>query len=110
MLESNILIDFFLTVGMPESDACEMIKMINSKYDKYKESNRYKQDSVFQDVEKFITNAAFINKKPLQCLLNLYPDSSSNVLEDNDPRKNYLDTVILKLADYAFPMGFKALH
>ena len=105
-LEKSMIIYFFLTVGMPNSLAIELIEEIETKY-----NGDYGSTEAWAFVSNKILDENIINKRPKECILNLYPDCLSEKMNKNDPRYKYLDKhTIGQLPNYAFPTKFEAVH
>ena len=100
-LEDSILIDFFLTVGIPESLAITMVKEVEEKH-----KGNYSTREAFDDVCEIMRKEDPINTRAKDCILNLYPDCQSEKMNRNDPRLNQLDQhTISQMPAYAFPLG-----
>lgn len=101
-LHSNILIDFFLTVGLPKDITSHLINGIKEEFKgNFKSVEAYKY--VCDELGKFDV----ITKLKEDMILNLYPDCLSKKMSDDDPRKGFLDkNKIREFPKYAFPLGF----
>jgi len=81
-LQDNILIDFFLTIGLPDY-------FIHSVFDTIeKEFGGCMDRDVFQWMKKKIDEEIKLDKHMIQ---NLYPDCLKKTMNKDDPRYNYLD-------------------
>ena len=105
-LEDKMLIDFFLHVGMPEKYAIDLTKMVENDHE-----GDYSSTYAFEAIETKIREDDLIQRRPNDCVLDLYPDCQDKGMDSNDPRKNYLDvSIISKMPEYAFPLGFRVKH
>ena len=85
-LNDCILIDFFLSVGLPKSMVIEIVKEVETKF-----KGDYSSEETFNWVNKFIRNHNIVIKSNNKMILSLYPDCLSDKMREDDPRKNYLD-------------------
>ena len=101
-----MLVDFFLQVGMPEKNAIDLVKIVEKEHE-----GDYNSSYAFEAIEKKIQEDDLIERRPNECVLDLYPDCQDKAMDANDPRKNYLDVhIISKMPQYGFPLGFKPQH
>ena len=99
-LEENLLIDFFLTVGLSKDLVVEIIQ----KFEKDFESDFTSQEG-FEWMLDMLERSPVIKNMTRETLLTIYPDC--NKCSDNDPRFNYLDEhKINELPRRAFPLGY----
>lgn len=101
-LNSNILIDFFLTVGLPTNIVSKLLNDIVMKF-----KGNFKDEETFKYVQNELQKQEVVAKLDKDMIINLYPDCLSNKMSDSDPRKGFLDkNKIREFPKYAFPLGF----
>ena len=101
-LNSNILIDFFLTVGLPNNIVSKLLKDIVNKF-----HGNFNDEETFKHVQNQLQKEEVVAKLHKDMIINLYPDCLSNKMSDSDPRKGFLDkTKIKEFPKYAFPLGY----
>jgi hypothetical protein len=102
-LQDNILVDFFLSIGLPDHFICNCFKHIESNFD-----GELNTKEVFNWIRKEIDCNITLDKTMIQ---NLYPDCLNKTMDKKDPRFNYLDDPkINQFPNYAFPLGFDIKH
>ena len=98
-LQDNILIDFFLSIGLPDHFICSCFKQIEKDFE-----GDINSKDVYHFMKKEIECKIKLDKTMIQ---NLYPDCLNKTMDKKDPRFNYLDDPkINQFPNYAFPLGF----
>jgi|TARA_B110001450_G_scaffold44296_1_gene40849 hypothetical protein len=101
-LNSNILIDFFLTVGLPKNIVSKLLNDIVNKF-----KGNFKDEETFKFVQDELMKQEVVAKLDKEMIINLYPDCLSKKMSDSDPRKGFLDkNKIREFPKYAFPLGY----
>lgn len=105
-MKDSLLIDFFLTIGLPKCLVIDVLKAVENECD-----GDFTSAKTFTHVERMIKGHPSVMKTSSDMILSLYPDCKSSKMPDDDPRKNYLDKdKIRQLAQYGFPVGFKPIR
>ncbi len=85
-LTDNLLIDFFLSVGLPKDMVFHMLKHVLENFD-----GDFSSEACFNWVREYILKHPTTMKCSSQMILSLYPDCQSDKMREEDPRKNYID-------------------